>query len=572
MGNDHNAQRAVSTGMSALALGAVVLSACVGGDARAGDTRSGSARRPVPVEPIVIDAPRDGDPGGAPTPARATHYCDCAQGAASGCMPGSDSAGDGSADKPFRTTEKARQTLLSGACGDAVYLCRGGAFDVWKEGVWTVAGEFCAPGNYRKLGAYDAKWGAGGKRPLVSGRTTFFNHVKTRKPGGGVEVEGLELRCVGCAGKKKYRGFRFYGAQRNWLIEDVVIDGFGFAIQLGSDGKQPNASDIVVAGSTILNSTGMGILGAADRMIVHHTVFRNNACAGYGPNEASQCAYDHAWYIDGGENLETGHSRFRDVVLRDSVFQDNCNLGSSGRCACAVVVNRGQSNLRIEGNTFVSNLDYGPECIAIDGTGTSSNRRESCIDCTIRDNTFLGGWSRVINLGGSPGLVVEGNRMQVLQGPTDPVHCAGINVKPKKDGKAGGGEERVSSGVTIRGNAIYFDADMGGDEECIGIAIADEAAGHIVTDNAIYMEGAGELDCFHIGGEPAKVMQAMDRNVCGRGGPGTSFDWNKTGEGLEQWRSVAPKLDVGSRQANPGFVHPRASYPAKEFRSSVGRK
>jgi len=519
------------------------------------------------VEPI--EAPADIDLGAPEVPGTASHFCDCQPGAAEDCVPGSDSAGDGSIDNPYQGAELARTTLAESACGDAVLLCRGGAFDVWGPGEWTPDGETCEPGAYRKLGAYSSATG-NQERPLIAGGRTFFQAIDD-DTGGGLEIESLNLRCDGCDPEDGYRGFQFYGPQRNWLIEDVVMDGFSFAIQLGSDGQRPNSERIVVARSFVINSTQMGILGAADNMLVHDTVFRNNACMRFERGEAQQCALDHAWYIDGGENVETGYSRFQNVVLRDSVFEDNCNVGSSGFCSCAVVVNRGQSNLLIEGNTFINNLDFESRCVAIDGTGTSSDRIESCVGCTIRNNQFLGGWTRAIQLNGSPGLLVENNVIQIAEAETFPVHCAGVYVTDNRHGEGGGEEEMASDNLTIRNNSMYFEADLqapgGGTEECTGVEIPDQGGSHVVVNNAIYLRGDADLDCFSIKAPPSSI-EAMDNNLCERAGPG-GFTWNKAGEDLPQWQALTG-FDGNSSRSDPAFAAPDAAYPDQDFRASDG--
>jgi len=532
----------------------------VGGDGDGDGYRAG-------IDPI--DALADADLGAPEVPGTATYFCDCQPGAEGTCVPGSDSDGDGSMDSPYRTSERARTALLSSECGDAVLLCRGGSFDVWGAGAWMPNGETCEPGAYRKLGAYAPASGAEA-RPLVIGRRTYFQTISDTA-GGGFEVESLNLRCEGCDADDGYRGFQFYGPQRNWLIEDVVMDGFGFAIQLGSDGQRPNSERIVVARSFVINSTQMGILGAADNMIVHDSVFRNNACMRFDAGQAQQCALDHAWYIDGGENVETGYSRFQNVTLRDSVFEDNCNVGSDGFCSCAVVVNRGQSNLLIEGNTFINNLDYEARCVAIDGTGTSSNRIESCLGCTIRNNQFLGGWTRAIQLNGSPDLLVENNVIQIAESARFPVHCAGIYVTDNRHGDGGDDEEAASDNLTIRNNSMYFEADLqdpgGGTEECTGVEIPDQGSSHVVVNNAIYLRGQADLDCFSIKA-PSSDIEAMDHNLCERADVG-AFTWNKAGEDLAQWQALTG-LDGNSRREDPGFAAPGAAHPDQDFRASDG--
>lgn len=160
--------------------------------------------------------------------ARDYHVCNCGFGAESGCVPGDD-LDAGTAVAPFRTLERVRQIFPFLRNGDAIRLCRGGAWQLGSETGARWQNSDCTRDPVDpdlaqcEIGSYAAPWG-GSARPLVErfGNEPVMELIDVvDRPEDHIRLVGLHLSRGGGLGA----GLLVDPSRNRLRLRDMQFDG-----------------------------------------------------------------------------------------------------------------------------------------------------------------------------------------------------------------------------------------------------------------------------------------------------------------------------------------------------------
>lgn len=512
-----------------------------GGEGGAGsDGGSGGAPVPVPV-PVPVDCPDVGL-----TASMVRYVCDCAAGAAAGCVPGDDAA-SGNESAPWRTVQKATQAFRSATAGTTIAFCRGGSFSA--SGAWInenksngcTAAEPCVVRDYEPPNATGSE-----ARPIL---TVSTGHGIDLANGGNADHEEgyvfLNLDVRSTSGGSSGNGVFVYNDVDDVLVCNSSFEGFqvGFFMAgsnpaaAGSDGEN---SRIELRGSTVRNCGSQGMLGSCDDCVLAHNTFENNGFAASTPAEGSR---NHNIYLS-SQTLVRGMK-----VVGNTLYQ---SAMVDGACTGTSLVVHGQyDDLSIEGNRIredVGAAAAGCWGLSVD-TGYAGDP-EKFSNVVIRRNRVINTGNVGIGTSGCDTCTIENNL--VIQEQAFGTTLISVPVRDR------GSEDQALTNVTVRNNTLV---DLSS-ASVTAISLGGEGTGHVSTGNAILGDRGGTLTCFAYGLGDASYG-ARDQNLCFaasgtlRWAGGTALDAFQAASGADQ----------GSVSVNPQFVSTSAPF---DFHPAAG--
>jgi hypothetical protein len=465
------------------------------------------------------------------------HFCSCDTGAAAECVAGSDTSGNGTIMRPWKSISKAFSRWSTMAQGDTIALCKGGR--------WNSVG---ATGNWaRKCGAgastcdvrdYAPPWGSGDEgQPTIALATTSTDLFKLRAGASHLRIFNLAIT----GGE-----WPFVTADDVSHIDtcNVTLDGNDIGFYVGV--SDASTHDITLRQSVITNARSQGYLGACDGCVVDGNLFDNNGAAGNNR--------DHGIYV--GQNPLPDGSYHLNVGMR--VTNNAIHRSAAGGRSCAgveLVVHGSNQDLLIENNliTELPGTATGG-CYGISvGSGRDVVARFPGL--VIRRNRLFHVGVHGIDFAAAPRAIIEDNVIVCTGPPGDAFHAIQVGepctVVPGSD---------CLSNVTVRNNTVLVPRGAHGG---FGIALDTEGAGHIVTGNVVvsYSDQTQEPWRCMNNGLPATSYALVDRNACWQasGSNGAGVGTNVIGGGAPP---LLTRLFVaaGSDPATADFT-PAASSP-----------
>ena len=185
---------------------------------------------------------------------RVRYFCDCAEGAASHCVPGNDAAkGDRAA--PRRSYEAARRTFESLQAGDTIAFCRGGSFLKGSQNRWVNSG--CQAENRCVVRDYAPPWATGDEgAPIVrspaGGRAFSLDDKGRSSQEEGYAFMNLDLRSEGGD-----RGFFVYNDVDIW---NVSIDRYKIGVHVAGSNKKHDVGGIGRSSCVLAQRPSMGVM------------------------------------------------------------------------------------------------------------------------------------------------------------------------------------------------------------------------------------------------------------------------------------------------------------------------
>jgi hypothetical protein len=464
--------------------------------------------------------------------ARAVDYyaCDCAAGAAGGCVAGNDAASGTSPATAWRSYDRAQDAWATLAAGDTLRFCRGGVFPIAGSTRWVNAR--CRAEQPCTVMAYTADWSQGGedlpRLERTSGDAISFENGGDARHEEGYVFRELELACTGCAGQGS--GVFVYNDVDDVRLEDLRIRGFGVGVFHGgslacaADAAGCDARNVRLSlrGSDIRDNDVQGFLGAGDDLLIDGNRFEGNGRSGI---------LEHNVYISGDAS--------RVVVSRNELYR---SAARTGRCEGASLVAHGSlTDLRIEGNFLHEDVGAaGPSCWGINISPAYASG-ETFLRAVVRGNRLHNLGNAAIALTSCVDCVVENNLILHEQpfGITA-IYASALTHQP---------DDATLQRLRVRNNSIQVGAAGG-----VGIRVGGEGTQHEIVSNALRQTAAGDNGnwaCFALD-LPANAYAAVDNNVCGYA-PGAMREWEQGSGSLANWR-VLSGFDGRSRADDPGFA------------------
>lgn len=310
--------------------------------------------------------------------ARTYHFSDCQEGAAPGCVPGSN-GNPGTAAAPKRDLSAIDVNSL--APGSQLLFRRGGS---WNHRMLELENDYVTPTAPLVFDAY-------GEGPLPLLRTSRANAFlvggrwANTSNDGGYTFRNLKLDGLGTADW----GIWLVHNVRNVTVENVEITGFHIAIH-ASGGSPHGIHHVIVRNSTIRRNGSMGFLGT-----IHDSVFEGNL---FEANNFSGSNRNHAIYQSGGNNNTFRNNK----LIRNSVSNGTCTGGN-------FTVHGQVDRLLIEGNLIEQDAAAGG-CYGFSVT-TGYDSNEWFRNVVLRDNTVVNVGYCAVCANAAPGIVIEGNRL-----------------------------------------------------------------------------------------------------------------------------------------------------------------
>ncbi|HSX60834.1 MAG TPA: right-handed parallel beta-helix repeat-containing protein [Tahibacter sp.] len=466
--------------------------------------------------------------------AAADHFvCDCATGAAPGCVAGNDAAAGNSPATAWRSYDRAQDAWSGLAAGDSIHFCRGGVFPIAGSTQWL--NTQCTAAQRCGIEAYSAAWASGGEaRPRLvqsSGHGFNFANAGDAAPDGGYRVRDLELACTACTNDDW--GLFFFNDVDDVRLERLRITGFGIGVHLagsnpcGSDpGCDGHSSRIELVDSEIEGNRTQGWLGAGDDLLL-----AGNRFAGNGTGTVFQ----HNVYLS-----QSNGATHRIRVVRNALYRSAAS--ASGSCQGGSFAVHGEhTDLLIEGNTIREDLGAAdPACWGL-GITPAYGTPEGFVRTIVRGNTFRNVGNIAIALGSCQDCVVENN---VIVGEQS---FGGIGIAAPAVARAA--DDLPLARLTVRNNSLYLTAPSS-----IGIRLGDEGSQHVVVSNALHSTTtSGSWSCLSLN-LAFGAYAAVDNNVCGFV-TGAGREWEQGSGSLAAWRA-ASGFDAASLAVAPGFASP----------------
>ena len=405
-----------------------------------------SAPPPAPAPaPAPSPAPA---PAPSPIPPNIYYFSDCQEGAAAGCVPGSNANAGTTPATAKRTLEGFNVNALP--AGARLLFARGGAWTQFRivplENAQATREQ---PLSFDAYGSGPAPW-----LKTATGNAFEFGRWQSQVNDGGYVLRNLKLDGMGTA---------VWGLWLRDNVHDVLVDNVeitGFQIAIHSQSAAPyGVRNVRLTQSRIVANRDMGILGQfIDSVLENNTFERNNF---------SGSTFSHAIYLSGGAN--GGNN----IVIRGNRFLHNSVV--NGECTGGNVTFHGvMDNVLVENNRIEQVASSGG-CYGFSVTAgyTTAERFSRFV---LRNNTVinLGNCSFCIN--SAPGVVVEGNlsivdRVQYhsavsIGGPVDAGDAAdtGAIVRNNRacypaNGAYQFGETVQSPGGEVSGNVVFRASD-----------------------------------------------------------------------------------------------------------------
>ncbi|WP_295640465.1 right-handed parallel beta-helix repeat-containing protein [uncultured Methylibium sp.] len=310
--------------------------------------------------------------------ARSYHFSDCQEGAAPGCVPGSN-GNPGTAAAPKRDLSAIDVNSL--APGSQLLFRRGGS---WNHRMLELENDYVTPTAPLVFDAY-------GEGPLPLLRTARANAFlvggrwANTSNDGGYTFRNLKLDGLGTADW----GIWLVHNVRNVTVENVEITGFHIAIH-ASGGGPHGIHHVIVRNSTIRRNGSMGFLGTINDSVFEGNLFEANNFSGSNRN--------HAIYQSGGNNNTFRNNK----LIRNSVANGTCTGGN-------FTVHGQVDRLLIEGNLIEQDAAAGG-CYGFSVT-TGYDSNEWFRNVVVRGNTVVNVGYCAVCANAAPGIVIEGNRL-----------------------------------------------------------------------------------------------------------------------------------------------------------------
>lgn len=532
-----------------------------------------------------------------PAHAKTYYFADCGTGKDPSCTAGSDAQAGTSGAAPLRTMTKFQALFNAAQPGDEFLLARGGAWDsvsITLHNAYSGASAANLSSMVAKpvvVDAYTPPWGAGTAKPRLNGPTTgttdnpdalmsFSANVSTHD--GGFIVRNLDLEAAG--GYHASIGLNLVNWPTSIAFENLTINGFGWG-GVGCSGQRnygyPNL--ITVRNSTLTNIGKVGIASfGCSNLVVENNKFDNTGFDDQQISSRQDIIRNHPLYVSGTDandgSITTG------IVIRNNTFTNNSicpaagthghNPGhgcSVGKCSAAVIVGHDWASDWIIENNTISNADgaASPGCWGIAYAPGNGGYSEASLRFVIRGNTIVNAGNTAIQIKACLNCVVENNNIlwtaagaAAASGGMDCISAGknAVNAAP--------GTTYQNSNLTIRNNTCYYGKST---DVSRGIAVTAVGTGHVVTNNLIVFDAAGNnvaAFCVDTTGLPTSAFAAFDYNQCFH-----FANWSPT-QSLAAWRAMpgapdahsltADPLLIGTpSQVNPGFAAIGATSPAR---------
>lgn len=467
-----------------------------------------------------------------------TYFCDCATGAAPGCVPGNDASPGTSPAAPRRSLAAATERFNDMQAGDTVALCRTGA---WDENGGQIHNPRCraqSPCDYRD---YVPRWGnAASPTPRINAARANGFVAWHQGSYQGYRFWNLDIRHTD-------RGHPDRDGPRSFLIANAsYVDVCGVESQAGYIGVQTTAASehISVRHSTFSNHGWDAMYVESPHGVYDSNTFINNGDQTLEPRKGGQA---HTLYVACNDPAKPCPG----VVVRNNYFRtDPDGVNGYGQCRGVMLILRGYiPGLVVENNLLIGSGTFG--CGAISTSGSSAyteihdarirrNRVfwgtggggqqmfqiDACIDCEVSDN--------LIDVGGDATVV----------GIRAPEQCR-FNQRPQVTAPTVRNTFRNNS-ILMRNGGTGF------------VATVCDGYDYVVENNAVWTAAGGT--CFRItrptlAGHPFNLTTAG--NSCSNSGGSPRLMWvNPAGDPAGDYRPANPGPLVG--RANQQYYSPTA--------------
>jgi hypothetical protein len=517
------------TARSRAALCVVAWIACGTARADAGARPPGSAPAALPARPLP---PCDG------APLRRTgtvfYYCDCATGAAPGCVPGDDRRAGTSPGAPRRSLKDAAQRFNDMRAGDTVALCRGGA---WDAAAPPLANPRCRASDERTtcdLRDYFARGAKpGAPRPRINAGAALpaaFTTWNDDQPYEGYRFWNLDIHHTSRVHEGP-RSFFMIGKQSHVDICGVSAEGGFVAIQAGG-------RDVTIRSSSFSRFGADAILGGGSDWLIESNTFVDNGDQTLSPSTPGQ---EHTIYISCGSATEP----CRNILIRNNRLHTGPDgRDGYGQCRGVMLILRGWlPGIVVENNLLTGSGPFGCGALSLSGSHAYTEIHGAMIR---RNRIHWGeGSTTLMQVDACQGCSVEGNVID--GGGPGSVGIISPQTIPADNSKFG-----PTSGTVIRDNSVRL--ARGG----TGISVTRDGSGYVVENNAVWVAPGGS--CFRVTqptapGHPFDVSRhpapagGGARNYCVDSGASPSLLWANPDQRDFRTNPAGPLAGAGHPQS-----------------------
>lgn len=319
--------------------------------------------------PVVTDPP--------PTTSGPTYYfSDCQEGAAAGCVPGSNANPGTSASAPKQNL--AGFNVNTVPAGTRLLFNRGGAWTGFRQ---VVENRNATAANPLVFDAYGA-----GPLPVLksASENTFIlgGNWQNTSDDGGYVFRNLKLDGMGTA----QWGFWFLSTVKDVIVENVEITGYNIGVN-SNDSADHGVTGIVLRNNHIHRNRAMGMLGHYNNIVIEGNLFEANNFRG--------STFDHGTYLGGGRNVTFRNNRY----VRNSVVDGQCTGGN-------MTFHGQMEGLLIEGN--VIEQDSAAQSCWLMSITRGYSTAEWFRNVVVRNNVLKNGGQGMVAQS-APGILIEGN-------------------------------------------------------------------------------------------------------------------------------------------------------------------
>lgn len=446
-------------------------------------------------------------------------FSDCQAGAEAGCVPGDNGNKGTSASAPKRDLRGVDVNRLP--AGSQLLFARGGAWSNFRVSLRNID---LTPEQPLLFDSYEPP-GGGKAAPLLKaggGLAAFeFGTFNDTANDGGYTIRNLKLD----GGGTVEWGFWLRNEVRNVTIDGVEITGFKIGVHSLSTGKHGNTF-LTVRGSDIHHNLAMGLLGAADDMLIEGNIFRANNVSGSNR--------DHAIYLGSSERES------KRITVRRNTFTDNSVV--KGVCSGGNLTVHGRfDGLLVEGNTITQEASSGG-CYGISITPAYASS-EWFKNTVVRGNTLVNLGHCSICVASAPGVVIEDNVVVNTRATLQ----AAVTLPEFEPGPGDARDE----GALIRNNTVYYAQPESG-SAAVSLRAGAGAGVRVVSNLVVFGAGsASSHPCISRRGGEAQAENNLCRFAADKSGPDLQFTPPSK---ANQWRCA-----IGARSAALRAGHPASS-------------
>lgn len=467
-----------------------------------------------------------------PTQGTVYYYCDCGNGAATGCIAGDDANPGTSASSPRRTITKAITQLNSLSGGNTIALCQGGAFNA--TGQLSMDPPRCAAGTTcNDLREYVTSWGAN-KKPIINNATGGVRLFSFMGNVGGVRILNLKLNGDNGAVGNGNTAFFFYKGAHDVTMCNNTLTNFDGAIYNAGGNPIPVATttNIKLTGNTITNSRSQGFLGSGQNAEISYNYWEGNGSSNNRDHTIYLSAHQPVSNVKVISNYIHGqygatclgapivaHGEFTGLNILDNTVAIDATAAEGG-CWGISLSNGGYPvavyfrNAVIAGNTLIN-------------TGNTSLTVAECPGCVIKNNLIVQDWTY------GPGYYV-------------------IGIFSGQEAHRTGDDENSQNQIT--NNTIWFGPTSNGG--ATGVIVGTEGSGHITANNTVNYTATSSkqgVNCFSytlLLGSVPPPYSFINNNHCNSK---SSFKWEANRGSLKEWKSTSG-FDLFSFTGDPKFT------------------